>query len=111
MMKITDGLGYETRLYLISYLRKFKHSTLAKKLALCVYNTHLVNADLAEYYFKSFLVTSTHGITNGSDEELISYWRLKLQHVFYFYGIPKNIILKGTLHDVELEIDKRRGSI
>lgn len=89
---------------LAKYLSKFKHSILAKKLALCSYwaTTYRPGSFIS---FESFLLYSLQKDKEPTDEGLMKAWGLT--HIRYrnvFFGFDLDTIVNGNLNDVEAMI-------
>lgn len=91
---------------LAKYLNKFKHSILAKKLALCSYwaTTYRPGSYIS---FKSFLLYSLEDNKEPTDAGLIKAWGMNIRYRRYrnvFFGFNLDTIINGNLNDVEAMI-------
>lgn len=92
------------KLLLVKYLKKFKHSILAKKLALCSYwaTTYRPGSFIS---FKSFLLYSLQEDKEPTDAGLIKAWGItNVRYRNVFFGFNLDTIVNGNLNDVEAMI-------
>ncbi len=89
---------------LAKYLNKFKHSILAKKLALCSYwaTTYRPGSYIS---FESFLLYSLQKDKEPTDAGLIKAWGItNVRYRNVFFGFDLDTIVNGNLNDVEAMI-------
>ena len=92
------------KLLLVKYLKKFKHSILAKKLALCSYwaTTYRPCSFIS---FKLFLLYSLKKDKEPTDAGLIKAWGItNIRYRNVFFGFNLDTIINGNLNDVEAMI-------
>ena len=88
---------------LAKYLKKFKHSILAKKLALCSYWATTYRPGLF-ISFKSFLLYSLQKDKEPTDAGLVKAWGITITYRNVFFGFNLDTIINGNLNDVEAMI-------
>ncbi len=89
---------------LAKYLKKFKHSILAKKLALCSYWATTYKPSLF-ISFKSFLLYSLEDNPEPTDAGLRETWTITdIGYKNTFFGFDLDTIINGNLNDVEAMI-------
>lgn len=89
---------------LAKYLKKYRHSAMAKKLALCSYWATVYRPQ-SFISFKSFLLYSLNEDKEQTDVGLMKAWGLT--HIRYrnvFFGFDLDTIVNGNLNDVEAMI-------
>ena len=84
------------------YLKKFKHSPLCLKMLMCSYYAHK---------YKTGYITPKHYLKQsvgvmGGDRELAQFWNLGKVYKTTFFGFDADVILDGTVNDVECMITR-----
>ena len=82
------------------YLKKFKHSPLCLKMLMCSYyaNKYKTGFITPKYYLELSVRVM------GGDRELAQFWNLDKTYKSKFFGFTTDIILNGTVNDVECMI-------
>jgi len=89
---------------LVQYLKRYKHSTLAKKMALCSYWATVYKPS-SFISFMSFLLYSLEKDKEPTDTGLLKSWGLTdLRYKPKFFGFDTGKIIYGNLNDVEAMI-------
>lgn len=93
------------KLLLAKYLKKFKHSILAKKLALCSYWATIYRPG-SFISFKLFLLYSLEDNKTPTDAGLMKAWGImtNIRIRNKFFGFNLDTIINGNLNDVEAMI-------
>lgn len=91
---------------LAQYLKRYKHSTMAKKLALCSYWATVYRPE-SFISFKSFLLYSLEKEKEPTDTGLMKTWNIAdIRYKSIFFGFDVGTIIYGNLNDVEAMITK-----
>ena len=97
-------LDERNKLLLAKYLKKYKHSAMAKKLALCSYWATVYRPE-SFISFMSFLLYSLEEDKEPTDTGLLKSWGLTdLRYKPKFFGFDTGKIIYGNLNDVEAMI-------
>ena len=89
---------------LAKYLKKYRHSVMAKKLALCSYWATVYKPE-SFISFKSFLLYSLKEEKEPTDAGLIKTWNIAdIRYKSIFFGFDVGTIIYGSLNDVETMI-------
>lgn len=89
---------------LVQYLKRFKSSTLAKKLALCSYWATVYRPE-SFISFMSFLLYSLEEDKEPTDAGLMKAWNITdTRYKNIFFGFNVGTIIYGNLNDVEAMI-------
>lgn len=92
------------KLLLAKYLKKYKHSAMAKKLALCSYWATVYRPE-SFISFKSFLLYSLNEDKEPTDAGLMKTWNITdIRYKSVFFGFDVGTIIYGSLNDVEAMI-------
>ena len=95
-MQITE----EEKPLVQKYLKKFKHSPLCLKMLMCSY--------YADKYKTGFITPKDYLKQSvdimGGERELAQFWNLDKVYKSNFFGFNTDIILNGTVNDVECMI-------
>lgn len=89
---------------LAKYLKKYRHSAMAKKLALCSYWATVYRSQ-SFISFKSFLLYSLQEDKESTDVGLMKTWNIAdIRYKSIFFGFDVGTIIYGNLNDVEVMI-------
>ena len=89
---------------LVKYLKKYRHSAMAKKLALCSYWATVYRPE-SFISFKSFLLYSLQEDKEPTDAGLMKTWKIAdIRYKSIFFGFDVGTIINGSLNDVETMI-------
>ena len=89
---------------LAKYLKKYKHSVMAKKLALCSYWATVYRPG-SFISFNSFLLYSLEKDKESTDAGLMKTWNIiDIRYKKIFFGFDAGKIIYGNLNDVETMI-------
>lgn len=89
---------------LAKYLKKYRHSAMAKKLALCSYWATVYRPE-SFISFKSFLLYSLEKDKEPTDAGLMKTWNITdIRYKSIFFGFDVGTIIYGSLNDVEAMI-------
>ena len=89
---------------LAKYLKKYRHSAMSKKLALCSYWATVYRPE-SFISFKSFLLYSLEKDKEPTDAGLMKTWNITdIRYKKIFFGFDVGKIIYGNLNDVETMI-------